>query len=363
MGGLPLAPPPTARELRALGRDTGFPPVQLDKVVRLLDVIDDVAAHPYLYLGERVALTGGTGLAMFVLDAPRLSFDLDLNPDRLRTAFVVYGASAPHDLRPWGQPPPHIRAATLAGNLRHALRADEAKRTRPRSADGYLDELAARAVPTQQMVVQCTNSYLLPLRISSADRVRLFSQVTRGFTTWAAAYEKVDLIRMTPRECTPLEVFNHGVQFERDEDNMKLHTNVVVFSSLGDADEDTIVAGKLAWPVPLRDQVTVCPIRSTKIVFHKGIEYKTNRSGLSCTDAYVTAMHEAGHAFGLGDTESPMDGHYGHWPTVMSQSMYRQLRTDRFGHSHDKGHISVTVSTESDPCWGRGQRPQWSHPR
>ena len=57
-------------------------------------------------------------------------------------------------------------------------------------------------------------------------------------------------------------------------------------------------------------------------MFHKGIEYKTNRSGLSCTNAYVTAMHEAGHAFGLGDTESPMDGHYGFWPTVMSQSLY-----------------------------------------
>ena len=321
MGGLPLAPPPTARELRALGRDTGFPPVQLDKVVRLLDVIDDVAAHPYLYLGERVALTGGTGLAMFVLDAPRLSFDLDLNPDRLRTAFVVYGASAPHDLRPWGQPPPHIRAATLAGNLRHALRADEAKRTRPRSADGYLDELAARAVPTQQMVVQCTNSYLLPLRILSADRVRLFSQVTRGFTTWAAAYEKVDLIRKTPREYTPLEVFNHGAQFERDEDNMKLHTNVVVLTTLGD--QMKIYCGKeTSLACAAKRPRDGWPIRSTKIVFHTGVEYKTNRSGLSCTDAYVTAMHEAGHAFGLGDTESPMEGHYGYWPTVMSQSVY-----------------------------------------
>ena len=46
-------------------------------MVRLVDLVDDIAAHPYL--GDRVALTGGTGLAMFVLDAPRLSFDLDLN--------------------------------------------------------------------------------------------------------------------------------------------------------------------------------------------------------------------------------------------------------------------------------------------
>ena len=96
------------------------------------------------------------------------------------------------------------------------------------------DPAAIGTKPGQYRYVQCTNSYLLPLRISSADRVRLFSQVTRGFNTWAAAYEKVDLIRMTPRECTPLEVFNHGAQFERDEDNMELHTNVVVLTTLGE---------------------------------------------------------------------------------------------------------------------------------
>ena len=290
MGGLLLIPPPTQRELRALGQATGFPPTQLDKVVRLLDLIDDVAAHPYL--GDRVALTGGTALAMFVLDAPRLSFDLDLNyigavdpdvmkadrprfeaemqslfvthgldlkhrprpkktrpdretdtdhaggkwvlryrtawgrsdgisvdvnyvrrvplwpavprdsyrlgrwqatgvpvadiheiaagklrafydrglprdlfdvglipripgldPDRLRTAFVVYGASATHDSRPWGQPPPHIRATDLAAQMRPSLRVDEARRTRPRFVGGYLHELQARAVPAQQMVL------------------------------------------------------------------------------------------------------------------------------------------------------------------------------------------------------------------
>ena len=255
-----------------------------------MDLVDDVAAHPYL--GDRVALTGGTALAMFVLDAPRLSFDLDLNyigavdpdamkadrprfeaemqalfathglklkhrprpkknrpgretatdhaggkwvlqyrtawgrsdgisvdvnyvrrvplwptvhrdsyrlgrwqatgvpvadvheiaagklrafydralprdlfdvglipripgldPARLRTAFVVYGAAAPHDWRPWGQPPPHLGASKLANQIRPALRVDEARRIRPRFADAYLDELRARAVPAQQMVL------------------------------------------------------------------------------------------------------------------------------------------------------------------------------------------------------------------
>ncbi len=76
LGSIPLTPP-TPREVGELGASTGFPAPQLDKVVRLLDLINDVAVHPYL--GDRVALTGGTALNMFVLDVPRLSFDLDFN--------------------------------------------------------------------------------------------------------------------------------------------------------------------------------------------------------------------------------------------------------------------------------------------
>ena len=183
------------------------------------------------------------------------------------------------------------------------------------------DPAAIGTKPGQYRYVQCTNSYLLPLGISSADRVRLFSQVTRGFTTWAAAYEKVDLIRMTPRECTPLEVFKHGVQFERDEDNMELHTNVVVLTTLGE--QMKIHCGRISsLACAAKRPMDGWPIRSTTIAFHTGIEYKTNLSGLSCTIAHVTAMHEAGHAFGLGDTKSPAKDSYGYWPTVMSQSVY-----------------------------------------
>ena len=56
---------------------TGFRPDMLEKAVRLLALADDIAAHPYL--GGRLALTGGTALNMFVLDAPRPSIDLDYN--------------------------------------------------------------------------------------------------------------------------------------------------------------------------------------------------------------------------------------------------------------------------------------------
>ncbi len=63
-----LTPPPTRWELGALAADTGFLPDRIEKAVRLLALADDIAAHPYL--AGRLALTGGTALNMFVLDAP-----------------------------------------------------------------------------------------------------------------------------------------------------------------------------------------------------------------------------------------------------------------------------------------------------
>ncbi len=284
LGSIPLTPP-TPSEVGELGAATGFPAPQLDKVVRLLDLINDVAVHPYL--GDRVALTGGTALNMFVLDAPRLSFDLDLNyigstdldtmkaerprfeatmydlfddhglavkaapsssvhaggkwqlryqtpwgqpaglsvdvnyvrrvplwaptrrdsyrlgrwqatdvpvmdihelaagklrafydrslprdlydvgliphlpgldPERLRTAFVVYGASARSDWREVCQTHPVVRASDLASQLGTALLDSEAVRTLPESVDDYRAELTAKAAPAQQMVLPHTRA-------------------------------------------------------------------------------------------------------------------------------------------------------------------------------------------------------------
>ena len=282
MGGLPLIPP-TRRELGQLGDDTGFPPTQLDKVVRLLALVDDIFDDPYL--GGLVSLTGGTALNMFVLPAPRLSFDLDLNyiatpdrdvmkaerprfeaamrslfeahdlelkrapsgkahaggkwdlryrtawghrdsiavdvsyvrrvplwsptrrdshrlgrwqatgvavadvhelaagklnafykralprdlfdvglipslpgldPSKLRTAFVVYGAGARPDWRVVCAATPTVTPADLAAQLRATLPRAEASRTRLINVGVYLAELANKAIPAQRMVVLST---------------------------------------------------------------------------------------------------------------------------------------------------------------------------------------------------------------
>jgi predicted nucleotidyltransferase component of viral defense system len=56
---------------------TGFRAEALEKVLRLLDLLDGLRAHPFLK--SRIALKGGTALHLFIFDVPRLSVDIDLN--------------------------------------------------------------------------------------------------------------------------------------------------------------------------------------------------------------------------------------------------------------------------------------------
>ena len=56
---------------------TGFQAEPLEKVIRLLGLLDALRSHPFLK--TRIALKGGTALNLFVSDMPRLSVDIDLN--------------------------------------------------------------------------------------------------------------------------------------------------------------------------------------------------------------------------------------------------------------------------------------------
>jgi hypothetical protein len=58
-------------------KKTGFRPEILEKVWRLMNVLEGINGHPYLQ--ERLVLKGGTALNLFVFDLPRLSVDIDLN--------------------------------------------------------------------------------------------------------------------------------------------------------------------------------------------------------------------------------------------------------------------------------------------
>jgi predicted nucleotidyltransferase component of viral defense system len=62
-----------AREVAA----TGFGAEPLEKVFRLMALLDALNSHPFLK--TRIALKGGTALNLFHFDVPRLSVDIDLN--------------------------------------------------------------------------------------------------------------------------------------------------------------------------------------------------------------------------------------------------------------------------------------------
>lgn len=68
---------PSIERLEAEAEATGFRVDMLEKVVRLLGVLEGVRDHPFLQ--GRLALKGGTALNLFVFDVPRLSVDIDLN--------------------------------------------------------------------------------------------------------------------------------------------------------------------------------------------------------------------------------------------------------------------------------------------
>ena len=56
---------------------TGFRPESLEKVLRLIGLLNAIFRHPDL--ASRLVLKGGTALNLFLFDLPRLSVDIDLN--------------------------------------------------------------------------------------------------------------------------------------------------------------------------------------------------------------------------------------------------------------------------------------------
>ena len=54
-----------------------FPPQTLEKVERLLDLLEEFGEHPGLR--GKLALHGGTAINLFLLDIPRLSVDIDIS--------------------------------------------------------------------------------------------------------------------------------------------------------------------------------------------------------------------------------------------------------------------------------------------
>ena len=68
---------PSAQTLQRLADETGHQAGTLEKVLRLLDLLQEIARDRVL--AERLVLKGGTALNLFYLGLDRLSVDIDLN--------------------------------------------------------------------------------------------------------------------------------------------------------------------------------------------------------------------------------------------------------------------------------------------
>src|SRR5258708_4375600 len=66
-----------AAQVTKLARETGFPADNLEKVLRLPELLTELHKHPFL--SGKLVLKGGTALNLFYLDLARLSVDIDLN--------------------------------------------------------------------------------------------------------------------------------------------------------------------------------------------------------------------------------------------------------------------------------------------
>jgi predicted nucleotidyltransferase component of viral defense system len=66
-----------ATYVKRIADATGFDAVQLEKVIRLRQLLMEFRKHPFLR--ERLVLKGGTAVNLFYLELARLSVDIDLN--------------------------------------------------------------------------------------------------------------------------------------------------------------------------------------------------------------------------------------------------------------------------------------------
>jgi len=66
-----------AAQITKFERETGFPADNLEKVLRLRELLTELHKHPFL--SGKLVVKGGTALNLFYLDLARLSVDIDLN--------------------------------------------------------------------------------------------------------------------------------------------------------------------------------------------------------------------------------------------------------------------------------------------
>lgn len=66
----------TSDNIRAIAKTTGFIKDNVEKVMRLIDILEEIFSTKWK---DKLVLKGGTAINMFYMDMPRLSVDIDLD--------------------------------------------------------------------------------------------------------------------------------------------------------------------------------------------------------------------------------------------------------------------------------------------
>lgn len=66
----------TSDNIRAIAKTTGFIKDNVEKVMRLIDILGEIFSTKWK---DKLVLKGGTAINMFYMDMPRLSVDIDLD--------------------------------------------------------------------------------------------------------------------------------------------------------------------------------------------------------------------------------------------------------------------------------------------
>jgi hypothetical protein len=119
-----------AAEITKFVRDTGFPADNLEKVLRLRELLAEL--HKYTFLQGKLVLKGGTALNLFYLDLKRLSVDIDRTISRTSIA-KPHSENAPRSSRPVEQmdpwcTPTGILSAHLADQISDLTGNDRSSR-------------------------------------------------------------------------------------------------------------------------------------------------------------------------------------------------------------------------------------------
>ena len=158
-----------------------------------------------------------------------------------------------------------------------------------------------------------------PAPLNSSERSKLFASIRSGLSSWNHV-SGISARWTGDRTCTT--------------DELRRTTRINMVRLYGNLD---VLCGGAPGCATTQYTTSDSRIVTAQVILPNNLTYHTEYTPiinttttpivpLTCTNMYIVAMHEAGHIYGLHDTQAVDSAgtvlSYGIWPSVMSQSMY-----------------------------------------